>query len=547
MRQIPCTHRQIRGGIKGSDSTVGEAAGTSTGEATAAAGTGEAAAAAGAGTGEAAATTGASTGEAAAATGTNTGEAAAAGTSTGEAATATGTGEATAAAMSTTTEKPPVDSKNDNEDIAAYTEAEGQEVPAEGQNNNEATEKPGVPTELKWDADKVGRITFKHNVANVAEGQSLHYYIDVYKDGEPKDINWEYSIRPIKDNPDYCQALLAFAPNYNFTEHKTESFRYGLTEPGKYKFMLKVRKSDDNTELVSAPSEEYEYTKPTEELKLQAPKNVRWSNDGTLEWDAVEGASYYFVKCLVSGSSVQSFDTEKTKIDLSSMKGNPLVAVVVAKGEKDKFFFYSDYSAEVSNSGSNTKPEASNSSNNSSSESRSSSDSDSDSSPSPAAPKEKAPMIGQSEGWKGLEKEVNEAMAKAQNGTGAVVMVKLNDVEIIPKSALDVAAGKDVTLSFMTKTGVIVNINGNALNPGAVGNISISSGKDKNGNDTLKIRNASSDLSKPTAIFMKANTAKTLYFIDAANTLIPFGTSNVAENGYVGFAVPFVSANYIIQ
>ena len=186
----------------------------------------------------------------------------------------------------------------------------------------------------------------------------------------------------------------------------------------------------------------------------------------------------------------------------------------------------------------------------SSSSSSSSSKSSSSSGSSAAAPAVKAPSIGKSEGWSSLGKEVNEAIAGKTDGTDAVVWVKLNGVEIIPQTALRGIAGKDVTVCFVTEEGVIVNINASLLTPDAVGEIRIVSSKAKDGSTAVKIRNTVPDMNQAIAVFVKAQTGaqdNTLYFVDAANELIPFRTSNVAANGYMAFEVPFVNANYNVK
>ena len=196
-----------------------------------------------------------------------------------------------------------------------------------------------------------------------------------------------------------------------------------------------------------------------------------------------------------------------------------------------------------SNEGTENKPGTSSSN-------HSSSSSSSASSPAVTVPKTKAPMVGKSEGWNSLGKEVNEAIARKAEGTDAVVWVKLNDAEIIPANVLLVIAGKDVTVCFETKTGVIVNVNGSLLTPNAVGEIKIISNKGKDGSTSLKIRNTAPDMNQAIVIFVKAQTGaqdQILYFVDAANELISFRTSETGTNGYAAFEVPFVNANYTVK
>ena len=166
-------------------------------------------------------------------------------------------------------------------------------------------------------------------------------------------------------------------------------------------------------------------------------------------------------------------------------------------------------------------------------------------------PKEKAPTIGNSEGWNAIAKEVDKAIVNAATGEEAVVWVKLNDAKEIPESALKAIAGKNVVVCFVTNTGFIINVSGASLDVNSIGKVSFSSTTDKEGNVILKIRNSVTDINKSVAIFAKATanltTEETLYFVDADSTLIPFGTSGVAENGYVAFSVPFVNANYVIK
>lgn len=159
--------------------------------------------------------------------------------------------------------------------------------------------------------------------------------------------------------------------------------------------------------------------------------------------------------------------------------------------------------------------------------------------------------IGNSEGWAGLSSEVNKALEKVTDESmPAVVTVNLNGVTMIPVSALKTFAGKNIIVSFMTKEGTVINVNGNTLDTEAPGNISFTTKYDVSGNVSVKIRNSSADITKSITVFQRVNNGTeeaVLNFVNGDSTLIPFRNSIIYSNGYAVFEIPFVNADYIIK
>lgn len=169
-----------------------------------------------------------------------------------------------------------------------------------------------------------------------------------------------------------------------------------------------------------------------------------------------------------------------------------------------------------------------------------------------AAPVVKTPTVGNSQGWEATSQEVDTALTQTANGTAAaaVVPVLLNGTEEIPEEVLASIAGKDITLMFITEEGVIMNVNGAAVDTSTTGKAGLTSAVDQEKNLTVQVRNSVTDITRTVTIFVKAEEDAIegiLYFVDADGNLIPFRKSIVYPNGYLAFEVPFVNANYVIK